>query len=87
MIHLTGNTEGLIIPKMKDKIKIHESQSVTYDPVGQPVGGRHTTLLGQAAARVLVVVHTALGVWLWQQWLLLLLFLFWLNIKFTILTI
>ena len=33
MMHLTGNAEGLIIPPMKDKVKIDEYQSVTCDPV------------------------------------------------------
>lgn len=64
MMHLTGNAEGLIISKMKDKVKIDGYQPVACDPVGQPVGVRHSTLLCQAAAMVLLGVHTALGVWL-----------------------
>lgn len=34
MMHLTGNAEGLIISKMKDKVKIDGYQSVACDPVG-----------------------------------------------------
>ena len=34
MMHLTGNAEGLIIPKMKDTVKIDEYRSVACGPVG-----------------------------------------------------
>lgn len=64
MMHLTGNAEGLIISKMKDKVKIDGYQSVAQTQWVRPVGVRHSTLLCSGGCHDPWGVHTALGVWL-----------------------
>lgn len=83
MMHLTGNAEGLIISKMKDKVKTDGYQSVACDPVGQPVGETLYAFMPGGCHDPRGGAH---GPWCLALTVIVFI-LFWLNIKFTILTI